>query len=80
VIEHDIPVAVSLGRYGPGSRALERLKERLHGKTYMNFRIYGCPAGGEDEIWAETSYAATESEIKEFLLYVLASDVALGKE
>lgn len=54
----------------------EGLKRALHGKTYMNFRVTVCPAGGMFTVNVETDYDASEAEIKDFLLSVLASDLA----
>lgn len=55
------------------SPTIERLNRILHGKTYMNFNIVVCPAGGSFDVLAETNYDASEEEVRDFLLFVLAS-------
>ena len=53
----------------------EKIKEKLDGKTYMDFRILVCPAGGEYEIIAETNYNGTEDEILGMFMHLLATSL-----
>lgn len=56
------------------SPAVYRLRRILHGKTYMNFRVLVCPIGGSFDVLAETDYDAPEEEVKDFLIFILASE------
>lgn len=55
------------------SPTVDRLK-RILGRTYMQFRILVCPVGGSFDVLAETDYDAPEGEVKDFLLFALASE------
>ena len=55
------------------SPTVDRLK-RILGRTYMNFRILICPVGGSFDVLAETDYVIPEDDVKDFLLFVLASE------
>jgi len=52
------------------------LRWALDGQTYMKFRITVCPVGGMFNVNVETEYEAGQEEIKDFLLFVLATRVA----
>lgn len=55
------------------SPVVGRLK-RILSQTYMQFRVLVCAVGGSFDVMAETDYDASEDEIREFLLFVLASE------
>lgn len=54
------------------SPVLDRLN-RVLGGTYMKFEITATPVGGSFDVFAETDYDASEEEVKDFILFVLAS-------
>lgn len=55
------------------SPTVDRLRLLLEGKSYMKFRLLVCPVGGSFDVLAETDYDTTKDEVKDFLLFLLAS-------
>ena len=54
----------------------DRLAQRLNGKTYMNFEILVCPAGGECAISAQTMYDGSMEEIMGMFIFLMAGELA----
>lgn len=62
---------------------LGRIREALHGKTYMNLQVLACPAGGEFEVGVVAYYdkddgskgCYSDEEVREMVLFVLAHAV-----
>lgn len=48
------------------------IREKLHGKTFMNFKVHVAPIGGSFNVFAQTTYDAPKDEILGMLLSVLA--------
>lgn len=53
----------------------EKIKARLHGKSYMNFEVLVCPVGGSFEIFVQTDYEESRVEILEFLVGLMACEL-----
>ena len=51
----------------------EQIKAKLEGKTYMNFRILVCPAGGSFEVFAETNYDGKKDDIIAVFVFLMAT-------
>jgi len=51
----------------------EKIKEKLEGKTYMNFRILVCPSGGSFEVFAETNYDGKKDDILGAFIFLMAT-------
>jgi hypothetical protein len=57
----------------------EPLRRALEGRSYMNFQVAICPAGGEFRVYVGTRRPdTTEEELRELVLYVLCGDIVLG--
>lgn len=53
----------------------EPIRRVLEGQTYMDFRVTVCPVGGSFNVNVETDYKADESEIRAFIMGLLACEV-----
>ncbi len=51
------------------------IKERLDGKTYMDFQVICAPDMGSYHVSVQTVYDATPEEIMGMLLYYLATEL-----
>ena len=49
---------------------IERIREKMEGKTFMNFHISSSNFCGNHTLIIETDYNAPEAEIKNFFLAV----------
>ncbi|MHC4296457.1 MAG: hypothetical protein ACYS7Y_04080 [Planctomycetota bacterium] len=58
------------------SQTFIKLKRVLQDKSYMKFQVSACPVGGSFDVMVETAYDTTDEELKDFLLYILAEEVA----
>ena len=65
---------INIGRMSKGEG--DRLAQRLNGKTYMNFEVLVCPAGGECAISAQTMYDGSTEEIMGMFIFLIASELA----
>lgn len=54
----------------------EKLKEKLDGKTFMNFKIGYSNQAGNCTLIISTDYQETEQEIKAFFLSCVVSSLA----
>lgn len=65
---------INIGRMSKGEG--DRLAQRLNGKTYMNFEILVCPAGGEWAISAQTTYEDSPDAIMGMFVFLMAGELA----
>jgi hypothetical protein len=57
-------------------REATKIKAALEGKSYYNFHVAVCPMGGSSMVNVETDYeGATELEVRDMVMYVLACEV-----
>lgn len=67
-------VTIELGNIGNKEQA-QKLVSKLNGKTYMNFIVdYGIYAGNYP-VSVSTNSEVTEDELKNMLLFVMASEL-----
>lgn len=50
----------------------EAIKAVLEGESYLNLHVAICPAGGEFEIWVSSPNTASDDDVKEMTLQLLA--------
>jgi hypothetical protein len=74
---HPTTFAEEITRTSDRARA-ERFKAAVHGRTYMDFRVLVCPAGGEFSIVVESSYPAPAEEVRGMLLHLMAAEIMRG--
>ena len=65
---------INIGRMS--KREGDRLAQRLNGKTYMNFEILVCPAGGECAVSAQTTYDDNMDAIMGMFIFLMAGELA----
>jgi len=53
----------------------DKLAARLNGKTFMDFEILVCPAGGEYAVSAQTTYDGTVDKILGMFIYLMATEI-----
>ena len=51
------------------------VKEKINGKSYMDFRVICAPIGGSYRVSVETDYDGTPEEIQEMLFFIMASEL-----
>lgn len=61
-------------RTGDQERA-QKLVAAIEGKSYMNFRVGICPAMGEFSVVVESDYEASDEEITEMLMAIMAGEI-----
>lgn len=53
----------------------EKVKEALHGKSFMEFEVLICPHPGGPNVCVQTEHDADETEIKDFIMWCLATSL-----
>ena len=64
-------VSLSVARVIHQENADKFVKAIESKKSYMNFKVLVCPAGGEWEVIVTTDYTDDEREALEFLNYIM---------
>jgi len=64
---------IEIGNFGKEKASI--IKEKIHGKSYMNFQVICAPIGGEYHVSVETTYEANREEIQGFLMFVMAGEL-----
>ena len=68
-------ITVSLGNIGT-KRGVEKIRKVLQGKTWYNLQVDWSPDAGNWPVEVSTTYEdATELEVKDMILFVLASSL-----
>lgn len=68
-------IIIELGNIGNQQQA-EKIKNKIEGKTYYNFIVDYAPAAGNYPVTVSTDYPnADESEAKDMLMFLLASEL-----
>ena len=53
----------------------QKFEKAINGKSYMNFEVLVCPAGGEFEVIVETTYTDDEAEAQGMLNYLMFCEI-----
>lgn len=64
---------IEIGNLDKGQASI--VKDRIHGKSYMDFRVICAPLGGSYHVFVESDYDGTPEEIQEMLLFVMATEL-----
>lgn len=68
---HTTFISHTVGRFTQAEG--EKIRERLQGKTYMQFEVLVCPAGGEWEVIIQTHrLATTQQDLTNMIIHVMA--------
>jgi len=63
----------------PGSEPmLDKLKQALNGKTYMDFNVIACPVGGSFDVFVESAREDSEEELTGMVMMVMADIIMDG--
>jgi len=65
---------ISIFRTGSREEA-EAFKDKMQGKTYLDFNVLICPDHGEVEVWIQSIYADGVEELREMVMMVMAESV-----
>lgn len=75
---YNMPDGVTLTTIEIGNTDKQRadiIKERLNGKTYMDFQVICAPYTGNYHVSVQTVYEATPDEIIGMLLFAIATEL-----
>ena len=67
--------SISITRVSKREHA-QKFEEAINGKSYMNFEVLVCPAGGEFEVIVVTSYTDDEAEAQGMLNYLMFCEIS----
>lgn len=65
--------SIEIGNFGKEKASI--IKEKINGKSYMNFQVICAPIGWEYHVSIETSYEDDPASIHGFLMYVMATEL-----